>query len=232
MPYNVFECFNLGGFLMEENKNNLQQETNESQESSSDIKTTVIKCISLVCCVALVAVTLGKCLGVFSDTNLSIAESYSKNAQSALPAQGDYAGDNASGSEAPADSGEEQPSQPGDSSDAADSTGGTQQTGSASGTAANTNKGKAGGANKAPASKQEILDYFNKSINDVKPSAKSVTQTLEKNYQAASVELGSLGAFKGTVNNKFITGANALGINRSSTHTNERTELRTSPVEA
>lgn len=196
---------------MEENKNNLQQETNESQESSSDIKTTVIKCISLVCCVALVAVTLGKCLGVFSDTNLSIAESYSKNAQSALPAQGDNTGDNASGSEAPADSGEEQPSQPGDSSDAADSTGGTQQTGSASGTAANTNKGNAGGANKAPASKQEILDYFNKSINDVKPSAKSVTQTLEKNYQAASVELGSLGAFKGTVN-KLIE--SNMGVNK------------------
>ena len=60
MPYNVIESFNIGVFLMEENKNNHQQDKNESQESSSDIKTTVIKCISLVCCVALVAVTLGK----------------------------------------------------------------------------------------------------------------------------------------------------------------------------
>lgn len=198
---------------MEENKNNLQEETKKSQESSTDIKTTIIKCVSLICCVALVAVTLTKCIGVFSDTNLSLAESYSKNAGSASPAQGEFTGDDASTDDVtPAGDGEEQPTEPGDSSDAAaDSNGGSQQSNGGSNAAASDNKGGSASTNKAPTSKQEILDYFNKSINDVKPSAKSVTQTLEKNYQAASVELGSLGAFKGVVN-KLID-AN-MGVNK------------------
>lgn len=198
---------------MEENKNNLKEETKESQESSTDIKTTIIKCVSLICCVALVAVTLSRCIGIYSNTNLSLAESYSKNAGSASPAQGEFTGDDVSSDGAtPADDSEEQPTEPGASSDAApESNGGTQQSNGSSSAAASDSKGSSASTSKAPVSKQEILDYFNKSINDVKPSAKSITQTLEKNYQAASVELGSLGAFKGAVN-KLIN-AN-MGVNK------------------
>lgn len=200
---------------MEENKNNLQEETKESQESSNDIKTTIIKCVSIICCVALVAVTLSKCIGTYSDTNLSLAESYSKNAGAASPAQGEYYGDDISNDDVtPADGSEEQPTQADASADAAaDSSSGSQQTGGNS-ASSNASKGSSSTASKAPTSKQEILDYFNKSINDVKPSAKSITQTLEKNYQAASVELGSLGALKGTVN-KLIE--SNMGVNKDKT---------------
>lgn len=197
---------------MEENKNNLQEEANKSQESSNDIKTTIIKCVSLICCAALVAVTLSKCISVYSDTNLSLAEAYSKNAGSASASQGEFYGDDASGDSAtPADGSAEPSAEPGASADDSETGANDAQQAASGSAAASSDKSGSASTSKAPASKQEILDYFNKSINNVKPNAKSITQTLEKNYQAASVELGSLGAFKGTVN-KLIE-AN-MGVNK------------------
>lgn len=49
--------------------------------------------------------------------------------------------------------------------------------------------GSQGGSTTAskPATKAEIVDYFNKAINDVKPHAKSVTRVSETNYRSGKI---------------------------------------------
>lgn len=52
---------------------------------------------------------------------------------------------------------------------------------------------------KMPQGTAEIVNYFNTASNNVKSKAKSVTKVKEENYQAQPIDLGSLGAFSGTI---------------------------------
>ena len=79
---------------MDENKDMIPESVNEadnSQKNSSEIKVTVIKCISIVLCVVLVMVTLSQCITKYSDNNLSIAKLLSSSgSDSAVPASDSY----------------------------------------------------------------------------------------------------------------------------------------------
>lgn len=197
---------------MQENKDmnpeSLQEsnQTDSSQKNSSEVKVTVIKCISIILCVVLVMVTLSQCITKYSDNNLSIAKLLSSSgSDSAVPASDSY--DTDVPSDVPSDdTAPTEDTAPADDAAASDSSAAadsqstaqpSQQSGSA---AASSSGSSASSASKVPSTKQEILNYFNTAINDVKPHAKAITQTMDKDYQAASVELGSLGAFKGIVN--------------------------------
>lgn len=198
---------------MQENKNMNPESLPEStqtdsiQKNSSEVKVTAIKCISIVLCVVLVMVTLSQCITKYSDNNLSIAKLLSSSgSDSAVPASDSYGtdvpSDVPSDDTAPTDDiAPADDTATDDTSAAADSQSAAQpsQQGSSS-SAASSGSSSAASASKVPSTKQEIVNYFNTAINDVKPHAKSITQTMDKDYQSASVELGSLGAFKGIVN--------------------------------
>ena len=194
---------------MEENKDMIPESVNEadnSQKNSSEIKVTVIKCISIVLCDVLVMVTLSQCITKYSDNNLSIAKLLSSSGSgAAVPASDSYdtdvPSDVPSDDTAPTDdTAPADDSAASDSSAAADSQSTAQPSQQSGSAAASSSGSSASSASKVPSTKQEILNYFNTAINDVKPHAKAITQTMDKDYQAASVELGSLGAFKGIVN--------------------------------
>lgn len=194
---------------MDENKDMIPESVNEadnSQKNSSEIKVTVIKCISIVLCVVLVMVTLSQCITKYSDNNLSIAKLLSSSGSgAAVPASDSYdtdvPSDVPSDDTAPTDdTAPADDSAASDSSAAADSQSTAQPSQQSGSAAASSSGSSASSASKVPSTKQEILNYFNTAINDVKPHAKAITQTMDKDYQAASVELGSLGAFKGIVN--------------------------------
>ena len=194
---------------MDENKDMIPESVNEadnSQKNSSEIKVTVIKCISIVLCVVLVMVTLSQCITKYSDNNLSIAKLLSSSGSgAAVPASDSYdtdvPSDVPSDDTAPTDdTAPADDTAASDSSAAADSQSTAQPSQQSGSAAASSSGSSASSASKVPSTKQEILNYFNTAINDVKPHAKAITQTMDKDYQAASVELGSLGAFKGIVN--------------------------------
>lgn len=194
---------------MDENKNMIPESGNEadnSQKNSSEIKVTVIKCISIVLCVVLVAVTLSQCVTKYSDNSLSIAKLLaSSGSGSAAPASDSYGTDASTDTpsddtQTPDDTAVPDDSAAGDASGAADSQSTAQPSQQGGSSTAAPSGSSTSAASKVPSTKQEIVNYFNTAINDVKPHAKSITQTMDKDYQAASVELGSLGAFKGIVN--------------------------------
>lgn len=195
---------------MDENKDmnpesvNEADEADNNQQNSSEVKVTVIKCISIVLCVVLVMVTLSQCITKYSDNNLSIAELLSSSG-SAAPASDSYGTDASTDipsddTAAPDDTAAADNSAAGDASAATDSQSTAQPSQQGGGSTAAPSGSSASTASKVPSTKQEIVNYFNTAINDVKPHAKSITQTMDKDYQSASVELGSLGAFKGIVN--------------------------------
>ena len=194
---------------MEENKDMIPESVNEadnSQKNSSEIKVTVIRCISIVLCVVLVMVTLSQCITKYSDNNLSIAELLaSSGSGSVTPASDSYGTDASTDTpsddiSAPDDTAAPDDSAAGDASGAADSQSTAQPSQQGGSSTAAPSGSSASSASKVPSTKQEIVNYFNTAINDVKPHAKAITQTMDKDYQSASVELGSLGAFKGVVN--------------------------------
>ncbi|MGN1479162.1 MAG: hypothetical protein ACI4XH_05290 [Acutalibacteraceae bacterium] len=180
-------------------------QTDSSQKNSSEVKVTVIKCISIILCVVLVTVTLSQCITKYSDNNLSIAKLLSSSGSgAAVPASDSY--DTDVPSDVPSD--DTAPTDDtalADDAAAGDSTGATDSQSTAqpsqqSGSSSSSSGASASNASKVPSTKQEILNYFNTAINDVKPHAKSITKVMDKDYQSASVELGSLGALKGIVN--------------------------------
>lgn len=183
----------------------------------SDTKSTIIKCAALVAGAALVIYSFSSCLGKISDANGKIKETY-ENSSASVQVNGvaDAAGDIFSDI---TDDGGEDAQSPADSTantfDTADtssdsSSSQADETPSSQGKPAD----KADSASKKPTTKEEVVAYFNASINKVKPNAKSVTQTKENNYQAGGIDLGSLGAFESVVN-KLIT--SNMGENKEKT---------------
>ncbi len=61
------------------------------------------------------------------------------------------------------------------------------------------NNSAADSGSKKPSTKEEIIAYYNKVINQVKPNAKSIKQTTDKSYQSSGIVLGSFGAFESLI---------------------------------
>ncbi len=180
-------------------------------DSGSDFKTTLISGIAIILCAALLIVTLSNCFKKSADANKAAAEKYSAGTgetddafapadDTAVPADdtaapADDAAPAADDTAAPADT----PADTAAADDTAAAPADTPAPAQDSGSKQSSAKTPAQTAAKAPSTKAEILNYFNTAINKVKPNAKSVTQTLERNYQAKSIDLGSLGFAKGIV---------------------------------
>lgn len=175
---------------MDENKvvENVESVSSDSN-SKSDLKATIIKCIAAIVCVALVMVTLSQCVTKFTDNNLKIAElAASSNGGSVSVDSGSYDDgssyvdtDASVDSDVPADDGSASTDAP------ADSTGDA----TADAPAADSSSDKASSSSKKPSTKAEIVDYFNKSVNAVKTSAKTVEQKSVTNYLAGKTTISS-----------------------------------------
>ncbi len=191
---------------MEENK---VVETS-TETKGSDIKATVIKCIAAILCVVLVMVTMSQCITNVNETNLKIAEQQAQNAGSSVDSSsddisGDYTDDTAVIDDTVADDGAiVDDTASGDV--VADDSAATDAPAADNNSSSSSNAT----ASKAPSTKAEIVSYFNTASNKVKTSAKSVTKVKEENYQAQSIDLGSLGMFKSIVN-KLIN--DNMGVN-------------------
>lgn len=199
--------------------NSLTDESPAAQaDPRTDFKTTLIASIAVILCAALLIFTLSKCFSKTADANKSAANSYSSGSAGAFAP----ADDTASSSDASADTAQADDA----SSDAAVSDGSAQPASDSGASASDSapaqsassdsgsSKAPAESGTKAPSTKAEILNYFNTAINKVKPNAKSVTQTLEKNYQAKSIDLGALGVAKGVVNPLIEKN---MGVNKDKT---------------
>lgn len=193
---------------MENVESSSTPENNAATDAGNDIKVTLIKCVSIVCCAAIVLFSLNGAVEKYSSTNLSIAEVMATAANGSSSNQGgDYIDNSGSDDNDAAQQGGEDDSstnEPSGGADDSSSQGSTSNGGSSNqgGTSSggSSNGGASDQTNKAPSTKQEVLTYFNKVINDVKPKAKSITQTNERNYQAESIDLGALGFMEGAVN--------------------------------
>ncbi len=182
----------------------------EKIDSGSDFKSTLIAGIAILLCAALLILTLSNCFKKTAEANKSAAEKYNSGsgnvsdtiaAEDTPAASTDDTAAPADSAEVPADAAAAAPSddssaQPAQADDTSSSDSAPAQNAD---TKADSAKPAADSTAKAPSTKAEILNYFNTAINKVKPSAKSVTQTLERNYQAKSIDLGALGVAKGIV---------------------------------
>lgn len=197
---------------------NIETTTIEEAKAApeSDIKSAIVKCTALVLGAALLIYATSSCMGKISEANQKITESISAPASSDASAGGiddSFFSDTASDSGEPADMGDTGADVSSDTSadasfssdsgsSSSDTAGGSSS--SSSSAAKSSTSDKKDTAAKKPTTKEEVVNYFNNAINKVKPNAKSVTQTKENNYQAGSIDLGSLGAFESVVN-KLIT---------------------------
>lgn len=215
-----------------ETNNSVNIETNSltqndlppEQENKSDFKETIIKAVALVLCAVLVIFTISKCFEKATQNNKDVADQYTAAPESddSFAAAFDDSGD----SDIPAGTSDDTADAiPADTADDVQASADVEQPAQAETPAADTETPSQSGskpapaaqqasAAKAPSTKAEILNYFNTAINKVKPGAKSITQTLEKNYQAKSIDLGSLGVAKGIVNSLIEKN---MGINKEKT---------------
>ena len=201
-----------------------ENDSGKPADSGSDFKTTLIASIAIVICAALVIVSLSSCFKKTADANKILADKYSSGSSGGTGEAGDVfapADDTAQSSDdtaVPAEAADtsstdtasaETPAQQDSSSGSASSDSTPAQSGSSKSDSA-----APSAAEKAPSTKAEILNYFNTAINKVKPGAKSITQTLEKNYMAKSIDLGALGVAKGVVNPLIEKN---MGVNKDKT---------------
>lgn len=174
-------------------------ETEPEVNESSDVKSTVIKCVALFCCAIILLVAVSSCFKSAEEGNQSIIDklSASSTEDAFFTEDFDDLGSDDSGNQAQAPAGDASANAAGDntatSGDTAQQPGGNTVAPQGGAQTADT-------GSKKPSTKAEILEYYNTVINKVKPNAKSITQVMEKNYQAASIDLGSLGMFTSVVN--------------------------------
>ena len=177
---------------MDENKvvENVESASAESK-SKPDLKATIIKCVAAILCVALVMVTFSQCVTKFTDTNIQVAKiAASSNGGSVSVDSGSYDdgssyvdSDVAVDSDVPADTGSADADVPADST--GDATADAPAADSSSNAASSTS------TSSKPSTKAEIVDYFNKSVNAVKTSAKTVEQKSVTNYLAGKTTISS-----------------------------------------
>ncbi len=175
----------------------ITEETEKSAEENSKI--TSIKCADLILCAVIVIFSFSNCLNTISDANDSMTESIREASlytdvfgsdgvlsdafpeiETTLQSRPDSSapGLGTGMEDAPADSAKEKDNSvkvPKHSSQ------------------------KTGSAVKIPSSEEEIVKYFNASVNRVKPNAKSIAFTNDESYQAGGIDLAVLGAFESSI---------------------------------
>lgn len=172
-------------------------------------KSLIIKCVSAILCVVIVCISLNSAFG-------KIAEAV-KASESVLPVAGVVSGGSVSADNdattddtVPSDdtvAGDDTATDvPADDTATPDATEPAGDTDATQAPAGNTDSS----ASKAPQTKAEIVAYFNTAANNAKKNAKSITKVKEENYQAGSINLGSLGMFEGVVNNLIESN---MGVN-------------------
>lgn len=166
---------------MDENKVVENVETN----SKPDLKATIISCIAVILCVAVLMVTLSQCVTKITETNVKVAEVMaSSNGGSASVDTNAPVVDDSTSTDAPVVD---------DSTDApvADDSTATDAPAADDTTADAPSGDSDASASKKPATKAEIVDYFNKAVNGVKTGAKTVEQKSVTNYLAGKTTISS-----------------------------------------
>lgn len=142
------------------------------KENKSDLKATIIMCVSAIVCVSLIMVTFSQGLSKLTDSNNAIAKlAEGSNNSSALKEAFDSSTDtynSVSGNEVIAPGNDSVVSEPTDNSASSGS--------NPSATVSDTGNT----ADSAMTSVEEIVSYFNTSVNKIKPTAKKVVKNYEK----------------------------------------------------
>ncbi len=160
--------------------------------NKKDLKATIIGCVAAILCVAILMVTFTQCVTKLTENNLAVAEIKGSSNGGSVSVDTNNGGSASVDTDAPAVDN----STPTDTPAADDSTPTDDPAADVPSADAPADQGS-----KMPSTKAEIISYFNTASNKVKTNAKSVTKTKEENYQAKPIDLGSLGAFQGPVNN-------------------------------
>lgn len=168
---------------MDENK---VAETVDSASTESnpktDIKSTIIKCVAAIVCVAVLMVTLSQSVTKLADNNVKVAEMLASSSADAGSAD---AGVSYDGGAASVDTN----APVADDSTVADAPAADAGTTDANAPAADAPAADAGATSGAPSTKAEIVDYFNKAVNGVKTGAKSVEQKSVTNYLSSTTTI-------------------------------------------
>ncbi len=157
----------------------------ETTENKSDIKGTIIKCVAAIVCVAILMVTLSQGVTKLTENNVKVAEILAASNAGSVDTNAPVVDDSTS-TDAPVvdDS---------TSTDAPVVDDSTSTDAPADDTTADAPSNDAGAStgSKAPSTKAEIVDYFNKSVNGVKTGAKTVEQKEVTNYLASKTTISS-----------------------------------------
>lgn len=216
-------------------------ETKQVEEApkakASETKPLVIKGIALALGAALLVYSFASCLDKIDKTNKAIIDG--AKTTDVQPVNGDEPSYDAMPTDAPTDSGVDTSfdETPVDSSDIASDTDSSDI--SANTPAVSQNDTKTDTAkpsdkkneSKSPSTKEEIVKYFNASVNNIKPHAKAITIVNDESYQSGSINLASLGAFESMVN-KLIN--SFMGPNKEKTGltiTSQADKVKYYPVE-
>lgn len=144
------------------------------KENKSDFKTTIIRCIAAVVCVALVMVTFSQSLSKLTDNNFSIAKLVTNSQNSSASADSSYtseyfgntvSGNNDFANEIDTD----------ETETLVDS-----ETDNINNNSAEKPKVDSTSDSKTLTGIDEIVSYFNASVNKIKPTAKKVVKNYEK----------------------------------------------------
>lgn len=183
-------------------KKALRKEENKDPAVKEEKKLLAVRCIAALLCTIIVALSVSSAFGKLAEAVEaagSVAPVGVSGTISNVGSSDDYTPDAGTDAITP-DAG----------TDAVTPDAGTDATTPDAGTDATTPNGDAGSTSSAPKTKAEIISYFNTAANNAKKNAKSITKVREENYQAGSINLGSLGMFESVVNNLIESN---MGVN-------------------
>lgn len=187
------------------------KKANTTPEEKEANKATAVKCIAAILCTVILALNIS---AAFKDLAEAVKASPVGNVSVSTGASN--SGNSDSSDAVTPDAGTDAVT-PDAGTDATTPDAGTDATTPDAGTDATTpdagadaTKPDAGSTSSAPKTKAEIISYFNTAANNAKKNAKSITKVKEENYQAGSINLGSLGMFEGVVNNLIESN---MGVN-------------------
>lgn len=187
---------------------------------ASETTPLVIKSVALFLGAALLVYSFASCLGKIDDTNKAILDKLKPN--DTLPVVSDSVNDNYDSSTDSIDDNNYSTSveTPDDTTDVnndtvdSDVNTDTPAVSQSNKKSDNSTPSDKKAENKTPSTKEEIVNYFNTSVNKIKPHAKSITIVKDESYQSGSINLASLGGLESMVN-KLIN--SFMGPNKEKT---------------
>ncbi len=219
---------------------NIETQTIEEapKAKASETKPLVIRGIALALGAALFIGSFAMCSNKIEETNKKIIDGLAK--PQSEPVSSDVISNDDIGIETPVDSGASSVEPVDDidvSEPVSDNNGDSTSTETPAAKKDNTQKpadskpSDKKAESKAPSTKEEIVKYFNASVNNIKPHAKSITIVSDESYQPESINLASLGGLESMVN-KLIK--SFMGPNKEKTGltiTSQADKIKYYPVE-